>query len=131
MAESGGSAEIPQPAAGDTRKRLAQWIEDGQALLGILPGLLNDHEQLKAKAQAAEREAEKLRQEIIGLRSENQALRTERTEIIETLGKFLNPQLLNEMMQKLRGGPGRKSPFEPPPREREKPAEKPGEKASA
>lgn len=125
MAETAGAAETPQPAAGDTRKRLVQWIEDGQALLGILPGLLDEHDQLKAKAQAAEREAEKLRQEVVGLRSENQALQKERAEIVETLGKLLNPQLLNEMMQKLRGGPARKSPFEPPPREKEKAGEKP------
>jgi chromosome segregation ATPase len=115
MAETGGTAETPQTAAPETRKRLAQWVEEGQSLLSFIPRLLDEHDQLKAKAEAAGSECEKLRQEISGLRNENQLLRNERTEFVETFGNLLNqaPQLMNEMLQKVRGGP-RKSPFEPP-----------------
>jgi len=119
MAETGGTAETPQSAAPETRKRLAQWVEEGQSLLSFIPGLLDERDQLMAKAEAAERECEKLRQDISGLRNENQLLRNERAEFVETFGKLLNqtPQLMNEMLQKLRGGP-RKSPFEPPPKDK-------------
>lgn len=116
MPEAAGAAEIPPTAALETRKRLAQWVEEGQSLLSVLPGLLDEHDQLRARVEATEQECETLRQEVNALRSENQSLRNERTEIVETFYKLLNqtPQLMNEMFQRLRGVPPRKSPFEPP-----------------
>lgn len=57
-------------ATRDTRQRLIdwmeegmKWVEDGRALVGLLQELLDENEQLKAEAKAAERDPEPLRQE--------------------------------------------------------------------
>jgi len=88
----------------DPRERVSKWIEEGRYLLGIIPGLPEENERLKAAAEAAERESERLRREVAELRSENQYYRNERDEIGEVFSKFMNEmlQLMNEMVEKLR-----------------------------
>ena len=93
----------------ETRQRILKWIEEGQSLLSLLPGLLEDTERVHAQVAAAEQECERLRQENAGLRKEQD-------EIVGAFGKLMAEMLrpMNEMMQKIRGTQStpKKSPFE-------------------
>jgi uncharacterized coiled-coil DUF342 family protein len=97
----------------ETRQRVAKWLEEGQQIVNLLPALHEERGRLRARAEAAEREAERLRQELAGVRGENQAYRVERDEIGEALTKLMNEMLasVNEVVQRFRA-PQRKSPFE-------------------
>lgn len=79
--------------ATETRQKVAHWIEEGQFLV---PGLLDQHERLCARAEAAEQECEKLRQQLGDLRSEKERLEAERSELAEVL------RPMTEVAQKLR-----------------------------
>jgi hypothetical protein len=108
-----GERQMGEPVTGGTRERVARWIEEGEALVGLLPRLLDENAQLKAGASAAARECEELRVEVTALRSENQQFRGERDEVTQTISKLMTEmlQLPEEIVQKLPVRP-RKSPFE-------------------
>ncbi len=96
----------------EARERIDRWIEEGQYLTSrLLPGFLQEHERLRSGVEAAEREMEKLkhdinglRKEMTGVRNENQYFRTSRAETAEACNKIINQMihLLNEMSQALR-----------------------------
>jgi uncharacterized coiled-coil DUF342 family protein len=80
--------EVP---VADVRQRVARWAEEGQLVLRALPALLAEHDRWKSRAETAEQETERLRQEIV------QVSDTLRRVLAETL------QPLNETLQRLRG----------------------------
>ena len=98
----------------ETRQRVDRWIEESQYLLGrIIPGILEDRERLRGRAEAAENaceqlglEASNLRREVSELHLEIQGLRSELAEIgrtagavIEHLTQSIHP--ISELHQKL------------------------------
>jgi hypothetical protein len=91
--------------ATETRQRVIKWIEEGQYLVGLVQGLLEENGQLGAGARVLEQECEMLR-------LENGRLQREREEIVGAFSKLMTELLrpMDEMMQKLRGM--QKSPFE-------------------
>lgn len=88
-------------AVREARQRIARWIEDGQSVLGVLPGFFDDHEQMREGLEAADRECARLREELAAARNESLALRTEREELAEALSDGLN-RVMNEALQRLR-----------------------------
>lgn len=86
------SVEMQEPV--DVRHRLTRWAEDSQQMLREIPGVLAEHDQWKSRAEAAEQECERLRQEV--------------SQIGETLQRVLSDlQLLNESLQRFRELPRR------------------------
>ena len=98
----------------EDRQRVDRWIEESQYLIGrLIPGLLDDHDRLKGKLEAAEQECERLRHEAAELRkemsdlqSETQYFRTEHVamadalrEVIEHVGQIHKP--LNDVHRRL------------------------------
>lgn len=98
--------EMEGMGAADIGQRVMKLIEEGQSLLGLVPGLLEEAERLKTEATAAGQECERLRQE-------NVMLRKEQEEIVGAFGTLVAEMLrpMNEMMQKIRGTHS-KSPLE-------------------
>ncbi len=89
----------------DIRQRVIKWIDEGQFLAGLLRGLLEENEKLKAGVKSVEKECEQLRQE-------NGELRKEQEELVGGIGKLMAELVrpMNELMQKIRGTQKR-SPF--------------------
>src|SRR5205809_8024453 len=59
-----------EEATATARQRLARWIEDSREVFALLPELLDGVQKATAKTEHAEREADRLRGELIGLRKE-------------------------------------------------------------
>lgn len=93
-------------APSDLGQRMLKWITEGQALGGLIQGLLDDNERLRESARAAEGECANLRQEMTELRKEQE-------EMVGMFGKLMSDMLrpMDEMMQKIRGTQ-RRSPFD-------------------
>lgn len=93
-------------AISDSSQRFIKWMEEGRSLAGMLQGLLEESEQVRAKLTEVEQECKRLRQE-------NSDLQREREETVEAFAKLMGEMLrpMNELMQKIRGAQG-KSPFE-------------------
>ena len=92
----------------EARLRIARWIEDGEAVLGVLPGFFDEHQRLRDTLAAAERETGELRRELgearehIGaLRAEIDGLRREREEVAEAVAESMN-RLMNDALHRLR-----------------------------
>lgn len=91
--------------SGETRQRVERWMEEGQYLLGrIIPGILEKHDAMRARADAAEQTSERLRLETTQLQEqlnalihENQTLRKEQAEIREVFGKVR--EQMTQMLQ--------------------------------
>jgi hypothetical protein len=89
----------------ETRQRVERWMEEGQYLLGrIIPGLLEKHDAMRARADAAEQASERLRlettqlqEQLTALTHENQTLRREQAEIREVFGKVR--EQMTQMLQ--------------------------------
>ncbi len=96
-------------ASVDAKDQVTRWIQQGQQVLALLPGLLEQTERGRARAAEVETEVERLRHEVAELRRENQQLRTERDEIAEAFAS------VNEIATRVRVTP-RRSPFERDPR---------------
>ena len=96
--------------ATDTRQRVLKWIEEGQALVVQLDGLLHENGQVRARATTA------MEQDLKQLRQENARLRKEQEEVVGAFGKLMGEMLrpMNEMMQKIRGTQSQR-PSEPEP----------------
>jgi len=86
-------AGLAEAKASDARNLVVSWVTEGQRLLGIVPRLLREHEQIAARAEAAERKCERYEEEARHLRSENEHFRRERRQTAETL-KALTRQLI-------------------------------------
>lgn len=102
-----GEREIHMQSAGvaDPRQRIMKFVEEGQTLFGLLPGLLDETERLRAKVEAMEQECEQLRQQNAGLRKEQE-------EVIAAFGGLMGEMLqpMNEMMQRVRDVEGKHHP---------------------
>lgn len=61
--EVASGAPVGAVAPDETSLRVARWIEEGQELLRCLPRLLAECDRFRARAEAAEGECERLRQE--------------------------------------------------------------------
>jgi hypothetical protein len=77
----------------DARNLVTSWVTEGQRLLGVVPKLLREHEQLTARAEAAERKCERYEEEMRSLRAETEQFRRERRQTAEVL-KALTKQLI-------------------------------------
>ncbi len=99
------------------RDQITRWIQEGQQILGVLPGLLEQSDHSRARVADTEQEVEKLRHDVAELRRENQQLRTERDEMAEAFNKLMNDVVtpMNEIATKIKVTP-RRSPFERDPR---------------
>jgi FtsZ-binding cell division protein ZapB len=81
----------------ENRQRLEQWLEDGQFMMGrVVPLLIEERDRLRARAEAAEEDCARMRQElnelhkiITDLHSERQYVRQEHTVISDTIGTLL------------------------------------------
>ena len=100
-------------AAVDDRQRVDRWIEESQYLIGrLIPGLLDDRDRLRGKAEAAEQEIERLRievgelrREIADLRSERDGYRTDHAAIAEAVARVMDylgqaQQPLSDILQR-------------------------------
>lgn len=92
----------------EARLRIARWIEDGEGVLGVLPGFFDEHERLRETLEGAERETGQLRREldearahVATLRAEVDALRREREEVAEAVAESMT-RLMNDALQRLR-----------------------------
>jgi chromosome segregation ATPase len=106
----------------EVRLRIARWIEDGEAVLGVLPGFFDEHERMRETLQAAERNGAELRRElneareqILALTSEIDGLRREREEIAEAVAESMN-RLMNDALQRLREPSPHRGPLSAEPR---------------
>jgi regulator of replication initiation timing len=64
-------------AVGAEREQIVRWMEEGRNILEIIVKLLNDADQLKVAADAAQRENERLRYECDQLRGEVNQLKAD------------------------------------------------------
>jgi seryl-tRNA synthetase len=94
----------------ETRQRVLNLIEETGSLLGMIPRLLDENEQLRATGEASQKDNERLREEVATLKGELSQFRKERDEIADTFSKVMTEMvdLMNEMIPKLR--PGTKPP---------------------
>ncbi len=107
-------------AAGETREKLAQWVQEGLRLLPHLLPLLHG-DTAAAKVVDLERESDKLRRETSDLRHEldelkkdHDRLRADRDEVALVLNRLIDSvQPISQIAQKLGG---RRSPFDRDPK---------------
>ncbi|MGH7309323.1 MAG: hypothetical protein ACREK6_11570 [Candidatus Rokuibacteriota bacterium] len=105
---------------GETREKVAHWVQEGLRLLPHLPPLLHG-DTAAARVVELERESEKLRKELADLRREldelrreHDRLRTDRDEVAVVLNRLMDSvQPINQIAQKLGV---RRSPFERDPK---------------
>lgn len=81
-----GTEGVAARAEVDARLPVGQWIEKIQSLL---PELVNEHEQLKARIMAAEAERERLARDLEGVQTENHILRSEWDDIEVQFDKLM------------------------------------------
>jgi hypothetical protein len=80
------AVEIRETPVTDNRQRLVRWAEDGAQVLRLIPGLLAENDRLRARAEAAEQECERLRQDIADV---GESLRRVVHETLQPLGETL------------------------------------------
>lgn len=95
-------------SSAELRQRVVRGIEDIQLLLGLVPRLLDDKEQLEQTLRTTTGEYQRLGQEVAMLRRESERFRVESDQMVEIFSKTMNEmhRLSNEMVEKLRTGPG-------------------------
>lgn len=79
---------MDEGAAAQARERLARWVQEGRELLALLPELIDLDQRHGARADHAEREAERLRRETADLRKEALAARDELSDTKRSFGSF-------------------------------------------
>ena len=104
-----GDRTMTDVVAGTAQERVIRWMEEGQAVLDSVRGMLHERTQLKMVAEVTQKEGERLRQEGDQLRAEVSRLTAEterlRTERADTAQWFT--ALMKEAASRLR--------IEPPP----------------
>lgn len=78
----------------EIREDVRRWVEEGPGQLSVVLGLLHDHARLRERVEVAEREQERLREEVMRLRGENEHHHKERLEVAEQLSDMMNRLLL-------------------------------------
>ena len=58
------AAATGEPLAMEARRRLVRWAEDGQQILATILSVFTEHDRVKARAETAEQEGERLRREL-------------------------------------------------------------------
>jgi seryl-tRNA synthetase len=107
-------------SAGETREKVAQWVQEGLKLLPHLPPLLHG-DSAAARVVELERESEKLRKEVADLRKEldevrkeHERVRADRDEVTLVLNRVMDSVLpINQIAQRLGV---RRSPFDRDPK---------------
>ena len=96
----------------ETRERVARLIEEAGSVLGMIPGVLDENEELRVHLESAQREADKTCEQLLVLKNEIAQLRKERDEISGMCTSAMSEmaEVLNEMIDKLRSGQ-KPSPF--------------------
>lgn len=99
-------------AVTETRQRVARLAEEAGSVLGMIPGVLDEIEELRVSLESAQREADKTCEQLLVLKNEVAQLRKERDEITGMCTSAMSEmaEVLNEMMSKLRSGQ-KPSPF--------------------
>jgi hypothetical protein len=72
-----GERTMTGVALGAEREQVIRWMEEGRTILEIVVKLLNESDQFKAAAEAAQRESERLRQECERLRGDVNQLKAD------------------------------------------------------
>ncbi len=96
----------------DMRQRVTDLIDEAGSLLGMIPGLLDENEQMRARVESTQQETDRVREELVAVKNELAQLRKERDEMTRMCTTAMNEaaNVINEMLIKLR--PGQKpSPF--------------------
>lgn len=91
---------------GETHARIARGIEEIQSFLALVPELMEENEAIKQQLALTNQMVETLRREILEVRTENEELSRERTDMAETIGRTMSDMLdlSNELIQRLRAG---------------------------
>ncbi len=79
------------------RERIVRFVGEGQELLALLPGILDQVERLEQRCEA-------LQQTLEALRSDHERLLAERSEVAESLSGMLNQltRPVTELVERLR-----------------------------
>ena len=91
-------------AMDEARQRLSRWADEGRTIAELVPLLLEEQNRLRAAAEAGDVECARLRQELITLRAEVEALRRDRSEVADLIANSLS-RLSGEALQRLRERP--------------------------
>lgn len=93
-------------AVTETRQRVARLVEEAGSVLGMIPGVLDENEELRVSFESAQREADRTCEQLIVLKNEVSQLRKERDEITGMCTSAMSEmaEVLNEMIGKLRSG---------------------------
>jgi uncharacterized coiled-coil DUF342 family protein len=93
-------------------QRVANVIEEAGSLLGMIPSLLDENEQMCATLESARQEVDKGREELIEVKNELAELRKERDEMTRMCTSALNEvaNVMSEVTIRLRTGQ-KSSPF--------------------
>ena len=96
-------------SATNMRQRVANSIEEAGSLLGMIPGLLDENEQVCAALESTRQEVDRGREELIEAKNELTLIRKERDEMTRMCTSTMNEvaDLMNATMSRLR--PGQKS----------------------
>ena len=91
-------------SAANMRQRVANSIEEAGSLLGMIPSLLDENEQMGATLESTRQEADRGRAELIEARNELTQIRKERDEMTRMCTSAMNEvaDLMNETMTRLR-----------------------------
>jgi len=91
------------------RQQFHRWIEEGQHLSALLPGLFEDNDRLLNAVAAIEKERDSVQQELEYAKAENHGLRGECTAMQDAFSTFMNElqQLMDDVVRKLNATQGR------------------------
>lgn len=103
---------MDRPTAADARHRGTRLIEEAGSLLELLPGLLDENEQMRARVESTQQDADRAHEEILALKSEIAQLRRDHDEVTSMCTSAMKEVAdnVNELITKLRPAQ-RPSPF--------------------
>lgn len=82
------------------RERIAEWVKEGQRLIHRVFMILQEHQHFASRTEAIERRCNGLEDEVRTLRAENEYLRRERRQILDTLN-VITKQLVESAGEEL------------------------------
>ena len=95
---------MDQAPTADTRQRVLSGIQEVGSLLGMIPGLLDENEQMRVRMERTRQEADAIREELVAVKNEVGALRKERDDTTRMCTNAMSEVagVINEMITKLR-----------------------------